>query len=275
MITVSASVLRDELKTSDLMFLRAIMADPITGASDDENLECIADTINFDIDKCGSDHSSYLPHTLPPPADLAQQLNLLGVNAETKIVVYDNRGIYSAPRLWWMLKALQYKHVRILDGGLPAWHDIHGSFTEPKKHSPSPHIDAIDAYELGWFVGAETVFAAINTDIQIIDARSSDRYQGKVDEPRAGLMRGHIPSSKNIPFADLLESGQFKSKEQLMEVFLQADIDLSRPIICSCGSGITACIVGVAAYMCGASRVSVYDGSWSEWGTGGRFPIER
>ncbi|QJR79314.1 sulfurtransferase [Alteromonas pelagimontana] len=270
---ISVAELQQALVQEPLMILRALMKDPINGTADNHQSDFLPNTFNFDIDSEGSDPSSSLPHTFPGVDTLALHLGHIGLSIDTPVVVYDNHGIYSAPRVWWLLKALGHKNVKILDGGLPAWKaaalPINPGSAVPghnRFYEPQPEAD--------WFVGAGEVEASLGSATQIVDARSRDRFSGKVPEPRAGVRRGHIPGSYNVPFTELLKNQRFKKVRTLKDAFAQAGVDLSKPIICSCGSGVTACIAGVAALLSGATVVSVYDGSWAEWGANTQYPVE-
>ena len=227
-------------------------------------------SVDFDLDSEGSDHTTGLPHSMPSANDLAIYLGNQGITANTPITVYDTRGIYSAPRVWWMLKALGHQDVYILNGGQPAWEKAALPVSEQQQYgkltyqaTPRP----------GWFANSGAVLQAINTEAQLVDARSAPRFKGEVSEPREGVRSGHMPGAFNIPFDTLLKSGHFLPVDHLKAIFDRANIDLRKPIICTCGSGVTACIIGVAALLCGATQVSVYDGSWSEWGADTQYPV--
>ncbi len=273
-ILVSAESLQQQLSEQPITILRALMSDPINGTPDIRDSQLLPGTIDFDIDAEGSDHSSGLPHTNLSAGAFSLLLGQAGITADTDLVIYDNRGIFCAPRLWWMMKALGHDQVRLLDGGWPAWEATGTtlSFPVPAQHRLA--IYSADVPEKSWFVDAEQVSAAINTETQIVDARSAARFNGEVDEPRAGVRQGHIPGSLNLPFQAVLENGKFKDVSALAKIFADHKINLDKPIICSCGSGVTACIIGVAALLCGATDVCVYDGAWSEWGANSHFPVE-
>lgn len=268
---ISAAQLENVLLEEPVALVCALMKDPVTKEDIDRHQGMLPQSIDFDIDGEGSDHNSGLPHSMPEAGALAAYLGRLGITQESSVVVYDTKGIYSAPRVWWMLKALGHQQVSILDGGAPAW-QAEGLPVEVEQPGMSLRKYVADP-QSGWFVNSSAVLAAQNTHAQIVDARSPERFNGEADEPRPGVRKGHIPGSVNLYYQDLLENGRFRHKVALKERFDAAGIDLNKPVICTCGSGITACIVGVAAHILGAKEVSVYDGSWSEWGADTQYPV--
>lgn len=271
---ITVSELRQVLLNEPVALLRVLMDDPVSGVADNRDGGAIPNTRDFDLDGQGSDHAVPSPHTMPSAAALSHYLGHLGIADNTDVVVYDTRGIYCAPRVWWMLRSLGHEKVKILNGGSPAW-DNAGYALNPGP----PFADQTRLYEArpqpNWFVNADTVVEAVSSnDVQIVDARSQARFEGKEPEPRAGVRSGHMPGAKNLHYARLLVNSEFKPAEQLHAEFQRSAISLDKPIICTCGSGITACIIGLAAIICGAKAVSVYDGSWSEWGADEQYPVE-
>lgn len=221
----------------------------------------IPGAVFFDLD-AASDHSSALPHMLPTPEAFAEVMGVLGVSNDTAVVIYDSAGIFSAPRLWWMLRVFGHKNVRVLDGGLPAW---------KKKHYPLEQGNAgirpvtfAPDFKSSLLILREQMAAG---DAQLCDARSFARFSGQENDPRPGVRSGHIPGSYNVHYAALLtQEGAFKPRQEMREVFRQAGVTLCSSIITSCGSGVTACILALALYELGYPNVPVYDGSWAEWG---------
>lgn len=269
-VLLSVGELANVMQQKPVTLVRALMDDPVSKTPDTRTSMVLPASVDFDLDSEGSDHTTGLPHSMPSANDLAIYLGNQGITANTPITVYDTRGIYSAPRVWWMLKALGHQDVYILNGGQPAWEKAALPVSEQQQYgkltyqaTPRP----------GWFANSGAVLQAINTEAQLVDARSAPRFKGEVSEPREGVRSGHMPGAFNIPFDTLLKSGHFLPVEQLKAVFDRANIDLRKPIICTCGSGVTACIIGVAALLCGATQVSVYDGSWSEWGADTQYPV--
>lgn len=227
----------------------------------------------FDLDKI-SDTSSALPHMLPPPQEFSKAVGAMGIGNETTVVIYDQRGIFSAPRAWWMFRVFGHNKVMVLDGGLPAWIKAGGAI----QSGPSSHAVPADftSHFQPKMVRSLTDIRA-NIDVptaQILDARAAARFNAQVPEPRAGMRSGHIPGAVNIPFSTLLENGHYLSPVKLKQIFKESGVDGSRPMIASCGSGITACVVTLGLVLAGLPEASIYDGSWSEWGGRNDTPIE-
>jgi len=259
---------------TDYVVLFASMTNPVSGQADDPADGFIPGAIKFDLDGEGSDHTSSLPHTLPEQAVLSALFGKLGITTDKPVLIYDNSGMFCAPRVWWMLTAMGHKNAAVLNGGLPAWkaagHDVVSQPAEPasKEFTGTAGDD--------WFCNTDKVLTAIEEpSVTIWDARSRPRFEGSAPEPRAGLRSGHMPGAVNVPFTELLDNGTtLKSPAALKNYFTEHGIDLTKPIICSCGSGVTACVIGLAALEAGAEQVTVYDGSWSEWGGNPSLPVE-
>lgn len=202
---------------------------------------------------------------------VAEQLSNLGVCDLDVIVVYDRHGMFSAMRLWWLLKTLGHTNVAVLNGGLPAWIAKGHSITD----APAERTETKYKEKTSVLCGSDMadVVKAIGTDVQIVDARAPGRFAGTEPEPRDGLRSGHIPGSINLPFGSLRDNGQFKSKTDLQRAIRAAGIDMSRPIITSCGSGVTAAGLAFVFAHLGKKDVSVYTGSWAEYGASDA-PIE-
>ena len=224
--------------------------------------EHLPGAVRFDIEAL-SDHGTPLPHMLPSPEVFAAQMAALGVGEALQIVVYEQEAMFSAPRAWWMLRSLGAARVAVLDGGLRAWKAAGlpvetGEVTRPPAAFHA-HLQpgAVRSYE--------EVQTAIAGEMQIVDARGVGRFQGTAPEPRPGLRSGHMPGARNVPYTEVGENGRWKSKEQLKAVFAAQGFDLNKPIITSCGSGITAAVLLLALEQSGATQVSLYDGSWAEY----------
>ncbi|MCE7029549.1 3-mercaptopyruvate sulfurtransferase [Jiella avicenniae] len=219
------------------------------------------------------DPASSLPHTLPSPEVFAAKVGALGIADADTIVVYDGMGLFSAPRAWWMFRIFGAKDVRVLDGGFPAWQaaglPIEAEVPRPAPASFAPSFDASAAVLLPQM--REIVSAG---SVQIADARPAERFAGEAPEPREGVRAGHMPGACSLPFLQLVENGRLKSPEGLRQAFAEAGIDPERPVVTSCGSGVTAAVINLALESVGNHASRLYDGSWTEWGSAGDTPVE-
>ncbi|MDO4253536.1 MAG: sulfurtransferase [Kocuria sp.] len=227
----------------------------------------------FDLD--GSMSANHdLPHTMPSEADFAQQLGLLGIGQHTVVVAYDRAGMFSSARAWWMLRATGVGIPYVLDGGLPAWRAA-GYPEGPLDLSPEPVPAPVVRLIEGSFVSDAEVAARLqNSDDAVVDVRSAQRFAGTAPEPRTGVRSGHMPGAVNIPFTDLAPGGFLLDAQQIRQTFADRTGSPRRWVF-SCGSGITACVGALAAVAAGEQDVSVYDGSWADWGREDRDLAER
>jgi len=270
---VSTKWLSEHLKSPELRLIDASWYMPA------DNRDCRAEyeaehipgARFVDIDEV-ADLRSDLPHMLPPVEKFMSRMRELGIGDGHQVVVYDTAGVFSAPRVWWMFKYFGQDNVAVLDGGLPKWKaEGHPVTAEPPTIRDRHMITEIRP-ELLRDVTQVAASSKLG-DYTIIDARSAARFKGEASEPRPGLRSGHIPNSRNVPFQELLTpQGTLKSTDNLRAVFVGAGVDLSKPAITTCGSGITAAILGLALTRLGAT-FSLYDGSWAEWGMYGDLRV--
>lgn len=273
---VETQWLAANLGQSNLVVLDGSMHLPTSGRNARKEFEAahIDGALYFDIDEI-ADKSIPLPHMLPSAAQFGEQVGRMGIGNDTRVVVYDSEGLYSAGRVWWMFRSMGHDNVAVLNGGLKKWRAEGRAVTDkaaPAK--PARTFEAIrnearvrDAAAVKGLIGSPTV--------QIVDARAANRFQGTVPEPRAGLRSGHIPTSRNVPFTTLLSAdGTLKDAASLKAIFAAAGIDPTKPVVASCGSGVTAGVIAFALAQIGQTEAAVYDGSWSEWGARADLPIE-
>jgi len=267
---VSVSWLQQHLDAEHLIILDASVG---TLTSKRPEPCCITNSLRFDFERQICAHSSKFPNTMPGALQLRQQLQQLGINEQSQIVVYDNRGIYSAARAWWMLKMAGHKQVAVLDGGLPAWLKA-GLATAPEYKINLTEGDFVCADNIAGFCDLHYVAKQIQQDsTYVLDARSSNRFHAVELETRPGMRSGHIPGSINMPYASLQQDGQLLSQPELVDIFSPYK---NKPLLLTCGSGVTACILALAASLCGREDLTVYDGSWTEWGAqDSGMPIEQ
>lgn len=212
-----------------------------------------------------SDPDSKLPHTLASPQYFAQYVGSMGVSADDTIVVYDGAGLFSAPRAWWMFRVMGVFQVYILNGGFDRW-KAEGRPVTAQQTRIAPGIFHAD-FDAGRVVSLEQMRRIVEGhESQIADARSAGRFAGTDPEPRAGIRSGHMPGARNVPIASLAENGELLPKDRLRKVIEDAGIDLAKPVVTSCGSGITAAAITLALETLGHTDNKLYDGSWTEWG---------
>lgn len=227
----------------------------------------------FDIDAF-SDPDTALPHMAPSQGRFARLASALGVGAASRVVVYDQKGLFSAARAWWLFRLFGHERVAVLDGGLPKWLDA-GHPVESGEPPPPAPGDFRAAFRPALLRGLGDVLANLDSrDELLIDARARARFEGRAAEPRPGLRAGHIPGSLNLPYTELIdEDGTLKAPEHLREAFAALGVDGGRPVVTTCGSGLTAAVLSLALSVAGLRPGALYDGSWTEWGSRDDTPV--
>ena len=272
---VAADWLAEHIDDPEIQIIDARMAPP--GQEErDLNAEYqaghIPGAVFFDIEAL-SDHTSPLPHMMPRAEAFAVAMRELGVSSDKHLVVYDEGNLFSAPRAWWMLRTFGVEKVSIVAGGLEGWRrdglPLEQGLPELPEGDFDGRVDPLAVKRL-----TDVLLVSHEGSAQIVDARPAGRFNGQVAEPRPGLRCGHIPGALNVPWTELVINGELKTTDELNEIFARHDVDFERPIIASCGSGVTAAVVVLALTTLGVNGVSLYDGSWSEWGARTDLPIE-
>lgn len=261
---VSSKWLHEHLSDPKLIILDASLKSKKSQLSSDLKDSYIPGSLYFDLSGTFSDPNSAFPNTFPDAERFENGCRELGIDQDSIIVVYDCSGIYTSPRVWWMFKVMGHDKVYVLDGGLPDW--VNNGYTTVGQYRT---VDKAGNFKSDLMSGQvkdiDFVKANIsNQDYLLVDARSAGRFDGTAQEPREGLRSGHIPNSINIPFGDLLINGKYKPADEIRAIFDNKGVD-ERPLVFSCGSGVTACILLLASEITRKNDTSVYDGSWTEW----------
>ncbi len=273
-VLVSAGWLAERLGAPDLKIVDGSWHMPAANRDAEAEFRTahIPGAVFLDIDAV-SDHATGLPHMLPAPADFEAAVGALGISNADQVVVYDTAGIFSAPRVWWMFRAMGHDNVAVLDGGLPAW-QAEDRPVETGDANPAPAaFTARPRPELVTDLDALRTTLADGT-ARVLDARPAPRFDGKAPEPRPGLRSGHMPGAANIPFTDVLSGNRLAPPDALEDIFKAKGVTPGTSAVTTCGSGVTAAILSLALARIGLGPSSLYDGSWAEWGGRDDTPVE-
>ena len=271
---VSTDWLAAHFKDPDLRILDGTMFMAAEGRSGRAEYEAahIPGARFFDIDDI-SDARSELPHMAPPVEKFMSKLRAMGVGDGHQVVVYDAKGLFSAARVWWLFRLMGQDNIAVLDGGFPKWQAEGRAIEDMPPIIRDRHMTVRRQNQMVKDV-TQVAAAAKLGDYEILDARSAARFRGEAPEPRTGLRAGHIPGSKNVPYTDLLNADMtMKDPDALRAVFAAAGVDMTKPVITSCGSGVTAAIINLALERIGKTDHALYDGSWTEWGAFPTLPV--
>ncbi|MGX0876627.1 thiosulfate/3-mercaptopyruvate sulfurtransferase [Roseovarius sp. MBR-154] len=271
---VSTDWLAAHMKDPDLRILDGTMFMAAEGRDGRAEYEAahIPGARFFDIDEI-SDARSELPHMAPPVEKFMSKLRAMGVGDGHQVVVYDAKGLFSAARVWWLFRLMGQDNIAVLDGGFPKWQAEGRAIEDMPPVIRDRHMTVRRQNHMVKDVTQVSAAAKLG-DYEILDARSAARYRGEAPEPREGLRSGHIPGSKNVPYTSLLnEDMTMKDPDELRAILAAAGVDMTKPVITSCGSGVTAAVINLALERIGKTDHALYDGSWTEWGAFPTLPV--
>ena len=271
---VSAAWLFEKLENPNLVILDASPRENKSSLIPEFTNIQIKGALQFDMEKVFLDKENPIPNMMPNEKVFEVECRKLGINNDSFIVVYDNLGVYTSPRVWWMFKAMGHSKIAVLDGGLSAWKNANFP-TETIGNNKNFSGNFTANYQSDLVVDSAVLLKNIaSKKMLVVDARSKERFSGLSPEPRENMASGHIPNSLNLPFEKVLHQGKMKSKKELKEIFKNLN-NKNKPLAFTCGSGITACIILLASELIAENKNVLYDGSWAEWGQEGKFPVEK
>jgi thiosulfate/3-mercaptopyruvate sulfurtransferase len=268
---VSIAWLYNNLENENLIILDCTISNVTAKTAGLEEKNQIKGAIFFDIKNSFSDQKAALPNTVLSPEEFEEKAQELGIHKESLLVCYDDLGIYSSARVWWMFQLMGFNNVAVLDGGLPEWKANNFPIENPVIQQQKIGNFRVDYQPEKLKYTKDVLYAIDNKSVLIVDARSRGRFYGTAPEPREDLKSGHIPSSVSLPFGEIQQNGKMKSKDELLKVF--SNYKNNKEIIFTCGSGITAAILALGAAISKVENVAVYDGSWSAWGSTENLPV--
>lgn len=271
---VSTSWLYENLENPNLVILDASPRENKSNLIPEFTNLQIKGARKFDMERVFLDKENPIPNMIPNEIIFEEECQKLGINNDSLIVVYDNLGVYTSPRAWWMFRAMGYSQIAVLDGGLSAWKNENLPTESIRKNEIfSGNFKA--KYQSDLVIDSASLMENIDSkEFQVIDARTRERFLGLIPEPRENMSGGHIPNSINLPFEKVLHHGKMKSKQELAKIFNNLNIE-NQLLAFACGSGITACIILLASEVIAENKNILYDGSWAEWGREGEFPVEK
>jgi thiosulfate/3-mercaptopyruvate sulfurtransferase len=269
---VSVAWLHNNLENKNLIILDCSIPKVTVNTIVSEQKTQIKGAVFFDIKNRFSDKKAALPNTVLAPAEFEKKAQELGIHKDSILVCYDDLGIYSAPRVWWMFQLMGFTNIAVLDGGLPEWKASNFPIETPVVYQPKKGNFRADYQPEKLKYTKDVLYAIANKSVLILDARSSGRFYGTAPEPREDLKSGHIPSSVSLPFGEIQQNGKMKSKDELSKIFSDNNNN-NKEIIFTCGSGITAAILALGAAIVKVENVAVYDGSWTAWASTENLPV--